>query len=75
MKKRVNRKPYISIKQKLLGSYFIILIIPILLVGVYLTLSIRNNLISNKLEEIESNNERIRSDYVAALSSITRVSV
>ncbi|PRY81357.1 sensor histidine kinase [Alkalibacterium olivapovliticus] len=74
MKKRVNRKPYISIKQKLLGSYFIILIIPILLVGVYLTLSIRNNLISNKLEEIESNNERIRSDYVAALSSITRVS-
>lgn len=74
MKKLFRKKPYISIKQKLLGSYLIILIIPILFVGVYLTLSIRDNLITNKLEEIESNNERIRSDYVSMLSAVTLVS-
>lgn len=70
----MKNNPYISIRQKLLGSYFVILIIPIALVGIYLTMSIRNNLISNKLEEIENNNERIRSDYVTTLTSITRVS-
>ena len=74
LKKLFRKKPYISIKQKLLGSYLIILIIPILFVGVYLTLSIRDNLITNKLEEIESNNERIRSDYVSMLSAVTLVS-
>lgn len=74
MKKKLKNKRYISIKQKLLGSYFVILIIPILLVGIYLTMSIRNNLINNKLEEIENNNERISADYVSVLSAITRVS-
>lgn len=74
VKKLLNKRPYISIKRKLLGSYLLILIIPILLVGVYLTMSIRDNLISNKMAEIENNNERIRSDYVSILSSITRVS-
>lgn len=74
MNKWKIQKPYISVKQKLLGSYLILLIIPILLVGVYLTSSIRNNLISNKMEEIENNNERIRTDYVSILSSITSVS-
>src|SRR5690554_5664986 len=74
VKKLFKKRPYISIKQKLLGSYLIILIIPILFVGAYLTLSIRDNLISTKLEEIESNNERIRSDYVSVLSAVTLVS-
>lgn len=74
MTKLFKKQPYISIKQKLLGSYFIILIIPILLVGIYLTMSIRNNLITTKMAEIENNNERIRTDYVEVLSSITRVS-
>lgn len=74
VKKLFKKRPYISIKQKLLGSYLIILIIPIIFVGAYLTLSIRDNLISTKLEEIESNNERIRSDYVSILSAVTLVS-
>lgn len=69
-----QNKRYISTKQKLLGSYLIILIIPVLLVGIYLTMSIRSNLITNKLEEIETNNERIRVDYSSILSSVTRVS-
>lgn len=69
-----QNKRYISTKQKLLGSYLIILIIPVLLVGIYLTMSIRSNLITNKMEEIETNNERIRVDYSSILSSVTRVS-
>ncbi|WP_080145909.1 histidine kinase [Marinilactibacillus piezotolerans] len=72
--KRLNSRPYISIKQKLLGSYLVILIIPILLVGIYLTSSIRTNLIDNKMAEIENNNERIRTDYTTILSSVIRVS-
>lgn len=74
MTKWFNKQPYISIQQKLLGSYFVLLIIPILLVGIYLTMSIRSNLISTKMAEIENNNERIRTDYTEVLSSITRVS-
>lgn len=65
---------YISTRQKLLGSYLIILIIPILFVGIYLTMSIRSNLIMNKMAEIETNNERIRVDYSSVLSSVTGVS-
>ncbi|WP_225742909.1 histidine kinase [Marinilactibacillus sp. Marseille-P9653] len=74
MEKPTKQGRYISIKQKLLGSYFIMLIIPILLVGIYLTASIRTNLINNKMAEIENNNERIQMDYVTLLSSVTNVS-
>ncbi|WP_208559469.1 sensor histidine kinase [Marinilactibacillus kalidii] len=74
MEKTAKKKRYISIKQKLLGTYFVMLIIPILLVGIYLTTSIRTNLINNKMAEIENNNERIQTDYAALLSSVTNVS-
>lgn len=63
----------ISIKQKLLGSYILVLMIPIILVGAFLATEIRQNMINTKIEEIESNNERIETFFLKNLSAVIRI--
>lgn len=63
-----------SVKNKLLAIFLIILLIPTILTGLYLTTEIRQNLIHTKTMEIEKNNERIERDIINSLAPIIRVS-
>ncbi|MER2227134.1 MAG: histidine kinase [Carnobacterium sp.] len=63
----------VTIKQKLLGSYILVLMIPIILVGLFLATEIRQNMINTKIEEIESNNERIETFFLKNLSTVIRI--
>src|SRR5690625_1778934 len=63
-----------SVKNKLLAIFLIILLIPTILTGLYLTTEIRQNLIHTRTMEIEKNNERIERDIINSLAPIIRVS-
>lgn len=66
-------RKYFSIKQKLLGIFLLVLMIPVSLAGIYLATEIRQGLIDFKTNEIETNNERIERDFVETLTPIIRV--
>lgn len=54
--------------------YIIVLIIPIVLVGYYLSVELRENLIETKTKEIEQNTEKIESDLSETMSNIILIS-
>lgn len=54
--------------------YIIVLIIPIVLVGYYLSIELRENLIETKTKEIEQNTEKIESDLFESMSNIILIS-
>lgn len=63
----------ISIKKKLLGSYILVLIVPVIVVGIFLATEIRQTLIDTKIADIERNNERIENFFLKNVSAIIRV--
>lgn len=54
--------------------YVIVLLIPIILVGYYLSIELRENLIETKTKEIEQNTEKIESDLFQAMSNVILIS-
>lgn len=54
--------------------YIVVLIIPIVLVGYYLSVELRENLIETKTREIEQNTEKIESDLLETMSNIILIS-
>lgn len=54
--------------------YVIVLLIPIVLVGYYLSIELRENLIETKTKEIEQNTEKIESDLFEAMSNVILIS-
>lgn len=74
MKRNSFIKRKSTIQLKLLSMYVIVLIIPIVLVGYYLSIELRENLIETKTKEIEQNTEKIESDLFGAMSNIILIS-
>lgn len=74
----MKRKPFTkhksTIQLKLLSMYVIVLLIPIILVGYYLSIELRENLIETKTKEIEQNTEKIESDLFQAMSNVILIS-
>lgn len=63
-----------SVKTKLIGIYVGLLIIPLILVGYYLSISIRTTQIDTKIEEIEQDAVRTSDELSNILNTIVRVS-
>lgn len=54
--------------------YVIVLLIPIVLVGYYLSIELRENLIETKTKEIEQNTEKIENDLFQVMSNVILIS-
>lgn len=54
--------------------YVVVLLIPIILVGYYLSIELRENLIETKTKEIEQNTEKIESDLFESMSNVILIS-
>lgn len=74
MKRKLFTKRKSTIQLKLLSMYVIVLLIPIVLVGYYLSIELRENLIETKTKEIEQNTEKIESDLFEAMSNVILIS-
>lgn len=74
MKRKLFTKRKSTIQLKLLSMYVIVLLIPIILVGYYLSIELRENLIETKTKEIEQNTEKIESDLFQAMSNVILIS-
>lgn len=74
MKWKLPVKKKTTIQSKLLTMYIVVLIIPIVLVGYYLSVQLRENLIETKTREIEQNTEKIESDLFEEMSNVILIS-
>lgn len=74
MKRKLFTKRKSTIQLKLLSMYVIVLLIPIVLVGYYLSIELRENLIETKTKEIEQNTEKIENDLFQVMSNVILIS-
>lgn len=74
MKRKLEFNKKTTIQSKLFSIYVVVLILPIVLVGYYLSIELRENLIETKTREIEQNTEKIESDLVDTMSNVILIS-
>lgn len=60
-KRLANRTNDIRIKNKLIVSFILVVFVPILIVGVFLTSSFRQNVLDQATQQVGSNVERVKS--------------
>jgi two-component system sensor histidine kinase YesM len=64
---------FFSIKNQLISVFILILLIPVVVTGVYLTTEIRQSLVQSRTKDIRTDNDRIENDLVNSLTPIVRV--
>ncbi len=62
------------VKQKLLGFYIVVIVMPIMLVGIYLSTGIRQNMIDTKLKDVELSSQKVQTDLANIFVTVLRVS-
>ncbi|GAB2539651.1 cache domain-containing sensor histidine kinase [Gracilibacillus alcaliphilus] len=64
----------LNVKNKLLGIYLLVTVIPIILVGAYLNFSTRNIVLNHSLSEADSNVDKLELRFQTSLNRIINVS-
>lgn len=70
---QLKKKRFFSVKNQLISVFILILLIPIVVTGIYLTTEIRQSLVHSRTMDIKTDNDRIESDLVNSLTPIVRV--